>query len=104
MNQQNPTIPPPPPPPSSGTGGQLQCPNCGSYNLEKVSFTWWGGIVGPRIYNMHKCKDCKTEFNGKTGEPITGKTIAIYSIIAVVIVIVLCGGCSLIMAIMENAS
>ncbi|HDS08925.1 MAG TPA: hypothetical protein ENN73_01745 [Firmicutes bacterium] len=98
MNNDN-QVPPVPP---VSAPGQKVCPKCGSANLEKVTFTWWGGILGPKIYDIHRCRDCRTEMNGKTGQPIAASTIIIYTIIAIAIVIVVCGGCNLVLAIMEG--
>lgn len=43
------------------------CPFCRAASADKVSFTWWGGIIGPRILNHVKCRSCGKGFNGKTG-------------------------------------
>jgi transposase-like protein len=56
------------------------CPKCGSMNVSPVSYTWWGGVIGPKLLNHTKCKDCKYTYNRKTREPNTNKII-IYSVI-----------------------
>lgn len=43
------------------------CPSCGSRSSNKVSWTWRGGILGPRIFNHVRCNQCGTAYNGKTG-------------------------------------
>ena len=50
-----------------------------------MSFTWWGGIVGPKILSHVKCADCNKEFNGKSGKDNT-TGIIIYSIVALIII------------------
>lgn len=50
-----------------GVGGRVGCPSCGSTSADKVSWTWWGGILGPRIFNHVRCNQCRTAYNGKTG-------------------------------------
>ncbi len=56
------------------------CPKCGSPFVEKVRYTWWGGVLGPKLLNHTKCAECKYTFNSKTRESNT-KGIIIYSII-----------------------
>jgi hypothetical protein len=60
------------------------CPRCQCPYVKPVSYTWWGGILGPRLFSMVKCQQCKYQFNGKTGLPVT-KAIAIYFIVVLVI-------------------
>ena len=71
---------------SRGDGEFAPCPNCDSGRATKVGFTWWGGILGPRLFSHVKCNDCGTTFNGKTGKSNNG-AIAIYVIVSAVIVI-----------------
>jgi len=56
------------------------CPNCGESNAEKMSFTWWGGIIGPKLLTHVKCISCGETYNGKTGKDNT-TNIIIYSIV-----------------------
>jgi transposase-like protein len=44
------------------------CPMCSSSNAIKLSWTWWGGKVGPYLLNHVKCEDCGATYNGKTGK------------------------------------
>lgn len=62
------------------------CPQCGQSSAEKVNFTWWGGILGPKILKHVKCKACGKAYNGKTGRDNT-TGIVIYSAVVAVIVL-----------------
>jgi len=42
------------------------CPRCHSRDAEPVSFTWWGGFLGPRLFNQVRCR-CGASFDGRTG-------------------------------------
>jgi hypothetical protein len=65
------------------------CPQCqSSDNVHPVSFTWWGGILGPKLLNHVKCHKCGTAYNGKTGQSNT-TGIVIYSVVAFAAVIAL---------------
>src|SRR5229473_2099811 len=40
-------------------GPYADCPNCSSPgHADKISFTWWGGLVGPAIFNHVRCREC----------------------------------------------
>lgn len=43
------------------------CPGCGGLDAKKMSFTWWGGALGPSLFTHVKCPGCGVEYNGKTG-------------------------------------
>jgi transposase-like protein len=62
----------------------VPCPQCGSQQIQKVSYSLWGGMIGPRLLNHVKCLDCKATFNGKTGKS-NNKAIAIYLVAVLVI-------------------
>ena len=64
------------------------CPNCGSNEIERVGFSWWGGVIGPKLLNHVKCRSCNSKYNGKTGESNT-KGIIIYSVIACIIAFII---------------
>ena len=50
-----------------------------------MKFTWWGGVIGPRILTHVKCRGCGHAYNGKTGrENTTG--IVIYSAVVAILV------------------
>ncbi len=56
------------------------CPNCQSSNAQKVGYSMWGGVLGPKILNHVKCTSCKTTYNGKTGNS-NMKGIIIYTVV-----------------------
>jgi len=47
---------------------RVKCPKCGSPESKPVSFTWWGGVVGPKILHHVKCLGCGQAYNGKSGK------------------------------------
>ena len=57
------------------------CPKCRNSNAEQLNFTWWGGVVGPKILKHVKCQSCGAKYNGKSGK---ANTTAIVIYIAVV--------------------
>lgn len=61
------------------------CPFCNAANAEKVKFTWWGGLLGPKLLTHVKCLSCNKSYNGKTGKDNT-TNIVIYSVIVAVVV------------------
>lgn len=68
------------------------CPKCGGTNADKSGYTWWGGFLGPKLFNHVKCRACGTGYNAKTGKSNT-RNIAIYQGIALVVtVVILCLG------------
>ncbi len=67
------------------------CPNCGSTNVEKVKFTWWGGALGPSMFTHVKCSNCGTPFNGRTGKS-NQTNILIYFAASFVLAFCVCGG------------
>jgi hypothetical protein len=60
------------------------CPKCGSLFTTPVKYTWWGGLLGPKLLHHTKCAECKYRFNSKTRQPNT-TGIIIYSVITFVI-------------------
>ena len=82
-----PGYPPPQyPPPQPGwqpgmTAGQFApCPTCRRPDAEQMKFTWWGGVLGPKLFTHVKCKGCGTTYNGKTGQSNT-TNIVVYSVV-----------------------
>jgi uncharacterized protein (DUF983 family) len=63
-----------------------RCPFCGALTAEKLKFTWWGGLIGPKLLSHVKCLSCGKGYNGKTGKDNT-ENIVIYSIVVGVIVL-----------------
>jgi len=68
----------------------VPCPNCQSTNVQKLSYTWWGGALGPSILTHCKCNDCGTTYNGKTGKSNT-IGIVIYFVVVTILVVVILG-------------
>lgn len=63
----------------------LPCPKCGTTGAERLSFTWWGGLIGPKVLNHVKCPQCGYAYNGKTGRDNTSGII-VYSIVVGIVV------------------
>ena len=61
------------------------CPKCNAAAAEPVKFTWWGGVLGPKLLSHVKCNNCGDKYNGKTGRDNT-KGIVIYSAIVAILV------------------
>ena len=54
------------------TGPYANCPNCGERgDAYRVSWTLWGGFVGPWVLTHVRCNSCDTTYNGKTGKDNT---------------------------------
>jgi len=51
-----------------GPYGFTTCPKCNSPHLSRPSFTWWGGLIGPKLLNHTVCNGCSFGFNSKTGK------------------------------------
>jgi predicted nucleic-acid-binding Zn-ribbon protein len=64
-----------------------RCPKCGSTEYRKVSFTWWGGLLGPKLFSHVKCTRCGQGYNSKTGE-LNTTNIIIYVVVAFAIAFV----------------
>jgi len=62
----------------------VPCPECGSTDVKKVSWTIWGGAFGPRMMNHVKCKTCGKTYNGKTGQSNTSRII-VYNVVIIVV-------------------
>lgn len=45
-----------------------------------MSFTWWGGLIGPKLLTHVKCRACGHAYNGKSGKDTT-TNIIIYSVV-----------------------
>ncbi len=78
------------PPQVPGVHGFTACPQCNSPHLTRPTFTWWGGLIGPKLLNHTVCGSCSHGFNGKTGK--SNKTaIGIYVGVAFSIALLLVG-------------
>jgi hypothetical protein len=64
----NPYAPPgaPTAPGASILADSSACPRCHNTDLYMPTVTWWGGILGPRLFNHTVCRRCEFGFNGKT--------------------------------------
>lgn len=71
----------------AGTGEHVPCPRCARPGPEQVKFTWWGGLLGPRLLKHVKCNGCGLTYNGKSGQSNT-TNIVIYSVVLGVIAFV----------------
>jgi C4-type Zn-finger protein len=60
------------------------CPKCGNKIITPVKYTWWGGVLGPRLFHHTKCESCGYRFNSKTGRSNT-PAIIIYSFVIFII-------------------
>lgn len=56
------------------------CPQCNSLHVKPVGYTWWGGVIGPRLLKHTKCADCNFTYNRNTRKSNT-TPIIIYSIV-----------------------
>lgn len=74
----------PPPAYAAGMGEYVACPRCQRPDPEKVKFTWWGGLLGPKMLSHVKCRQCGLAYNGKSGQSNT-TGIVIYSIVVFVV-------------------
>lgn len=77
-----------PPPSPAELALNNHCPRCMGSNVEQPSFTWWGGALGPKLFNHRVCRQCDYGFNGETGLPNRNKVIA-YTVIVNAIALVL---------------
>jgi phage FluMu protein Com len=63
-------------------GSYADCPNCDAPgDASPVGFTWWGGILGPRLLSHVRCNDCGTCYNGSSGKS-NDTAILIYVLIS----------------------
>jgi hypothetical protein len=62
----------------------IACPKCDGA-AERLKFTWWGGVLGPRILNHVKCASCGNKYNGKSGKDNTTGIVIYSAVVAIVI-------------------
>ena len=79
----------------------VPCPKCGSTNVKKVSYTLWGGALGPALFTHVKCQSCGTQYNGKTGQS-NQRNIIIYTLVSFLLVFCACGGFALLSSLSRN--
>jgi hypothetical protein len=59
---------------------RMQCPRCQVQDEPRpIGFTWWGGLLGPKLLHHVECTHCRARFNGRTGRS-NDTAIAIYMI------------------------
>jgi len=74
---------------SRESAGQFAgCPTCGNVYATKINFTFWGGLLGPKLFHHVKCTECGTKYNGKSGKSNL-VPIIIYSVVGFLISLVL---------------
>ncbi|MBP7416887.1 MAG: hypothetical protein KA831_09560 [Pyrinomonadaceae bacterium] len=78
-------------------GNYAPCPQCGDTNAQLLSFTWWGGLIGPKLLTHVKCPACGKKFNGKSGKDNT-VGIALYMVAISIFVFVLVGAIAVMVA------
>lgn len=64
------------------------CPQCGSDDIHKPSFTWWGGLVGAAMLKHTVCRACGFGYNGVTGLSNRGKIITYFVVVNALVLIV----------------
>jgi len=64
------------------------CPQCNVSNANPVRFTWWGGLLGPKLFTHVKCQQCGTAYNGKSGKSNMTNIIIYFVAIFVVLFII----------------
>ena len=69
---------------SGSSNPHAPCPNCGNSSAGPVSFTWWGGVLGPRLLHHVRCQNCQECYNGKTGRS-NNTAITIYVVVSALI-------------------
>ena len=74
----------PPAAPTDAYAETAKCPKCGRTSSSKVTFTWWGGLLGAKLFHVVRCNACSKQYNGRTGASLTGVIIG-YQVIVVAI-------------------
>ncbi|HEV2912742.1 MAG TPA: hypothetical protein VGX92_05440 [Pyrinomonadaceae bacterium] len=72
----------------------IPCPKCGAPDPEQVKFTWWGGLLGPKMLSHVKCGRCANQYNGKSGKS-NAQNIIIYLLVSAAIVFIIFFGLAL---------
>jgi hypothetical protein len=85
---QTPSFNPPPhwPPPEAVE--TAPCFRCGCTYAKKVEFTWWGGLIGPRMFHHVKCLQCGQTFNSRTGRSNV-VAIILYQVVLLIVIAIL---------------
>ncbi|KYK29807.1 hypothetical protein AYK20_00295 [Thermoplasmatales archaeon SG8-52-1] len=64
------------------------CPRCGSLDIHKVEYSWWGGLLGSAIVHQVRCKKCGKSYDGMTGKDNERK-VSLYIVIIILILVTL---------------
>lgn len=62
----------------------VSCPKCGHNSVTKVRYNWWGGALGPKLFHVVKCNQCRLQYNGRTGRKLTLVIIVYQAVVLVV--------------------
>jgi hypothetical protein len=82
---QTPPLKPPAAWPPLGAVESAPCPKCSNRYARKIDFTWWGGLIGPKMFNHVKCLQCGQTYNSKTGKS-NFTAIVIYQVIVLIVI------------------
>jgi hypothetical protein len=82
-------------------GKYADCPNCDARgDATAVAFTWWGGMLGPRLFSHVRCNECGTCYNGNSGKS-NDTAIIIYTAVSLLLGLII-GGLVLVGAILGS--
>lgn len=70
----------------------LVCPRCQGQDIDKPTFTWWGGLLGPKILDHAVCRRCGFGFNGRTGKSNTKGIVVYYGVIFGIVILLMIAG------------
>jgi hypothetical protein len=65
------------------------CYKCSSREASPVGFTWWGGVLGPKLLSHVRCAKCGAEYNAKTGQPNTAAIVVYVAVVIAVLTAIL---------------
>jgi hypothetical protein len=63
------------------------CPKCGSDDIYKVEYSWWGGITSSLVHQV-RCKKCGTTYDGVAGTDITKRVTIIFTVLLIFSIII----------------
>jgi hypothetical protein len=64
------------------------CPKCQNTEAKPIGFTWWGGVIGPKLLHHVKCLQCGAAYNGKTGKS-NSTAIGVYLVVGMILAMVI---------------
>jgi hypothetical protein len=62
------------------------CYNCGNTTAKRLTWSWWGGVLGPKLLTHVECFQCGTRYNGKSGHSNTMNIVAYQVVIWAVLI------------------